>query len=93
MIQDFFREAAKSVTFAVHYLVQPEIVVAEDGESASASWYLWQACTIDDTPMWLSALEYDKYKKINGRWWQTEMVLKPFFLSPYAEGWHKLQSE
>ena len=53
------------------------------------TWYLWQACTISDTAMWLSALEHDKYVKINGRWWQTEMILDPFFVAPYEDGWHK----
>ncbi len=88
-IQDFFREARKDISFAVHYFVQPEIKVADDGMTASATWYLWQACTINDTAMWLSALEHDKYVKTDGRWWQTEMILDPFFVAPYEDGWHK----
>lgn len=88
-IQDFFRESSKVVSMAVHYFVQPEITLADGGTTASATWYLWQACTVNDEAMWLSGLEHDKYVKIGGRWWQSEMKLDLFFFSPFEEGWNK----
>ena len=89
-IQKFFAEVSEDIDFAVHYFVQPQIELADDGLTAEASWYLWQACTIKKEGIWLSALEHDKYRKEDGRWWQTEMVLAPFFVAPYEQGWHKV---
>lgn len=91
-IKQFFADVSKDIEFAVHYFVQPIIELADDGNTAEAKWYLWQACTMKgNKATWLSGLEFDKYRKENGRWWKTEMRLELFFLTPYEEGWHKVK--
>jgi len=90
-IRSFFQNVAKDIDFAVHYFVQPKIEMADDGVSAKATWYLWQAFTMKGQGLWLSALEHDTYIKKDGRWWQNGMVLETFFLTPYEEGWHKVK--
>lgn len=91
-IKQFFAEVSKDIEFAVHYFVQPIIKVADDGITAEAKWYLWQACTLKgNKAVWLAGLEFDKYRKQDGRWWKTEMRLELFFLTPYEEGWHKVK--
>jgi hypothetical protein len=40
---------------------------------------------------WIAGLEYDKYRKVNGKWLMSEMKLKLFIMAPYAEGWEKVR--
>jgi len=89
-IKAFFAEVSKDIEFAVHYFVQPIIEVSPKGDTATGRWYLWQAATMKGgRAVWLAGLEYDKYRKIDGQWLQSDMRLEIFFLTPYEEGWHK----
>jgi ketosteroid isomerase-like protein len=91
-IKEFFAGVSENLIFAVHYFLQPIIKVNENGETASAKWYLWQAATMrDGTAVWVSGLEHDKYRKINGQWLMSEMKLDLFFMTPYEDGWHKIK--
>jgi hypothetical protein len=91
-IKEFFADVSRNLTFAVHYFLQPNIKVNENGETASAKWYLWQAATTGDgAAVWVSGLEHDKYRKINGQWLMSEMKLELFFMTPYEDGWHKIK--
>jgi len=87
-IYDHFKETSDMLTFALHYFVAPDITV--EGNKAHARWYLWQTATLKgNKAVWLAAFEDDKYEKIDGRWWQSEMKLRLNFMTPYEEGWHK----
>lgn len=87
-ICDFFRQVSGSIVFAVHYFMVPDITI--EGDKAYGQWYLWQACTLEgNRAVWLAAYEDDKYEKIDGRWWQSEMKLTLLFETPYEKGWHK----
>ena len=87
-IMGFFADAGKSIT-GVHFFVQPTIKITSD-TTAEGSWYLLQQGTKgDDLGFWLSAVEYEKYVKINGEWLFKEINFKAFFASPFEEGWHK----
>ena len=91
-IKQFFADVSKDIEFAMHYFVQPRIELSEDGATAEAVWYLWQASTLKgNKAVWLSGFEYDKYRKDDGRWWKPEMKLEILFLTPYEEGWHKVK--
>lgn len=91
-IKKFFREVSQNIVFAVHYFVQPTIKINKDGKTAQAKWYLWQACTFKGgSAVWISGLEYDKYRKVDGEWLMSEMRLKLFFMTPYEQGWHKVR--
>lgn len=91
-IKAFFESVSKNVVFAVHYFVQPVITMSKKGDTATGKWYLWQACTLKGgIAVWISGLEYDKYRKVNGEWLMSEMKLKLFFMTPYEQGWHKIR--
>jgi hypothetical protein len=86
-IMRFFAETGKSVT-GVHFFVQPTIRIISDTE-AEGSWYLLQQGTKGDMAFWLSAVEYEKYVKINGEWLFKEIKFKEFFATRFEEGWHR----
>jgi len=86
-ILDFFAEAGKKIT-GVHFFVQPDINIISDSE-AEGSWYLLQQGTKVDMGFWLSAVEYEKYIKIDGKWFFREIRFKGFFATRYEKGWHK----
>ena len=86
-IMGFFKDAGKSIT-GVHFFVQPKIKITSDA-TAEGSWYLLQQGTKGDLAFWLSAVEYEKYVKINGEWLFKEIQFKEFFATPFEEGWHK----
>src|SRR4051812_7805972 len=44
-IRAHFVSAPSRVTWALHYVLCPEITIAPDGTSAEGTWYLWQPCT------------------------------------------------
>ena len=91
-IKKFFEGVAKNIVFAVHFFLQPTIKISKDGKTATGKWYLWQACTFKGgAGVWISGLEYDKYRKVNGKWLMSEMRLKLFFMTPYEQGWHKIK--
>ena len=91
-IKKFFEGVAKNIVFAVHYFLQPVIKVNKDGKTATGKWYLWQACTLKGLgAVWISGLEYDKYRKVKGEWLMSEMRLKLFIMSPYEKGWGKIR--
>jgi hypothetical protein len=86
-IMGFFSEAGKEIT-GVHFFVQPRIRVTSEN-TAEGSWYLLQQGTKGDMAFWLSAVEYEKYVKIDGEWFFKEVKFKEFFATPFEEGWHK----
>ena len=86
-IMRFFAEAGERIT-GVHFFVQPKIRIASNHE-AEGSWYLLQQGTKGDMAFWLSAVEYEKYVKINGKWFFKEIKFKEFFATPFEEGWHR----
>lgn len=85
---DFFKKVSSDILFALHYFTTPNIVV--DGDNAKAIWYLWDTSTLSgNKAIFLAGYEHDKYRKINGRWWQSEMKLDLCYMTPFEEGWHK----
>ena len=86
-IMNFFAETGKNVT-GVHFFVQPTIRITSDTE-AEGSWYLLQQGSKGDMAFWLSAVEYEKYVKVNGEWFFKEIKFKEFFATRFEEGWHK----
>jgi hypothetical protein len=78
-IKKFFEGVAQNIVFAVHYFLQPVIKINKDGKTATGRWYLWQACTLKGgVGTWIAGLEFDKYRKVNGKWLMSEMKLKLF---------------
>ena len=51
-ICQFFAEVSSQITWALHYMMAPEIEVADDAKTATGTWYIWMPFTAatDDGP-------------------------------------------
>lgn len=86
-------EALKSIPeqmkFTYHFFTNPIIEV--NGDDASGQWNLLALYTMAvGQDMLLAGIETDQYKKIDGRWWISEVVLSPAFFVPFEEGWSQV---
>jgi SnoaL-like domain len=90
-IYRFFADVSGQITWALHYIVAPLIDVAEDVETATGSWYLWQPCTLatEDGPraVWLTGRYADRYRLDDGVWRFSEVHLDCQTITPFEEGW------
>jgi hypothetical protein len=90
-ICDFFAGISKQITWALHYMIAPVIEVAEDGETATGSWYLLEPVTMvtDAGPraMVIMGRYSDRYCKTADGWKFSELVLDCQMISPLDEGW------
>lgn len=90
-IRGFFAGVSSQITWALHYMVAPDIEVADDLETATGAWYLWQPCTVvaDDGPraVWLTGTYADRYRREQHGWKFSEVVLDCQTISPVEEGW------
>jgi hypothetical protein len=88
---DFFAGISGTIVWALHYMVAPLIDVAEDGRTATGSWYLLEPCTIatKDGPraMLITGRYADRYRLESDGWKFSEVVLDCQMLSPLDEGW------
>jgi len=78
-IRAHFVSAPSRVTWALHYVLCPEITIAPDGNSAEGTWYLWQPCTAVrkgvPTPSYLAGSYQETYVKVDGRWYFRTLEL------------------
>jgi hypothetical protein len=83
-----FMEGAKdSLTFGVHYFLQPRIKILSETE-AEGIFYLWQTSTmINGKDIYIAGKEFDKYRKENGKWKMSHMRLKLFYAADIKQGW------
>lgn len=83
-----FMEAAKdSLKFGVHFFLQPRIKLTSETE-AEGIYYLWQTSTmVSGKDIFLAGKEYDKYRKENGVWKMSHMVLELFYAADIKQGW------
>jgi len=86
-IRDFFRDASKIFTFAIHYSLNGQIHV--DGDSARAQWYLFMPCVVGEgnRAMWRAGIDREEYVRIKGEWKFKYKTSTPLFNSPFDEGW------
>jgi len=65
--------------------------VSPDGESASGTCYLLEACTIEEDgrrePRWLAASYAARYAKEDGEWRFAELNLDLRMFASHAAGW------
>jgi hypothetical protein len=87
----FFAGVSSQITWALHYMVAPIIEIADDGETATGSWYLLEPCTIatDEGPraMVITGRYADRYRLEPDGWKFSEVVLDCQTISPLDEGW------
>ena len=87
----FFAGVSSQITWALHYMVAPIIEIADDGQTATGSWYLLEPCTIatDEGPraMVITGRYADRYRLEPDGWKFSEVVLDCQTISPLDEGW------
>ncbi len=87
----FFAAVSSQITWALHYIVAPVVEVADDLETATGSWYLWQPCTVvtDSGPraVWLTGTYADRYRREPDGWKFAEVRLDCQTISPVEDGW------
>lgn len=90
-IYDFFAGVSGQITWALHYMIAPEIEVDDDLAHGRGTWYLWQPCTVvgPDGPraVWLTGRYADRYRLEDGAWRFSEVNLDCQTISPIEEGW------
>jgi hypothetical protein len=96
---DEIREFLKvnAFTWMFHCLIPLQVEIDDDGQSATASWYLWEAATVHNgstgeyDPVLFAGAYEDKMRKINGEWKLTHTVLTVRLLCDYEKGWAENQ--
>ena len=94
-IRAFLEGADDIMLWAIHYMLAPQIELAEDGQSAHGTWYLWQLGTMPNPdgdgrePVWIAGVYHDDLVKIGGKWRFSKVALRMQIMSPYSEGWVK----
>lgn len=74
-------------SFALHYFLSP--VIELHGDTAHASWMLWQPCTLTEgnRAMLMSAITEDDYVRTKEGWRMSRMLFTLRFLTPATESW------
>ena len=94
-IRAFLKGADDIMLWAIHYMIGPQIELAEDGQSAHGTWYLWHLGTMPSpdgdgkAPVWIAGIYHDDLVKIDGQWRFSKVALRMQIMSPYADGWVK----
>ena len=92
-ICQFFAEVSSQITWALHYMIAPEIEVADDAKSGTGTWYIWMPYTAatDDGPQaaWVAGLYTDEYRLEPDGWRISNLDVDLQIMSPYEDGWAK----
>jgi hypothetical protein len=92
-ICEFFAGVSSQITWALHYMIAPEIEVADDAKSGTGTWYIWMASTMvgDDGPFaaWVAGLYSDEYRLEPEGWRISNLEVDLQIISPYEDGWAK----
>lgn len=86
-IKEFLTQVSKDITFAVHYIMAPDITI--DGNEAYGRWYELVAGISNGNAFWLGDFYNNELAKIDGEWFLTLVKCQVAFLTPYEKGWAK----
>lgn len=88
-IRAFFHTMPSTLSFAIHHVTNPRIVVAPDVRSATAHWLLLQAATQAQggQGLWFAASYEDRYVRIDDAWLFQNVTLSTRFVANYESGW------
>lgn len=97
-IRQHFRELSKSISWALHFIIAPQVDLADDGMSAVGRFYLLCHCTIartdqpDESDAVVLTLNYvDQFVKQDGQWLFKELRGTMHQASTWELGWVKQQ--
>ena len=84
-IYAFFDGVSGQISWALHYMIAP--VVEVDGDTARASWYLLEPCTLEGQAVWLMGNYRDEYRREDGRWRISRLEVRFQTMTPHDAGW------
>ncbi|MDR6438735.1 uncharacterized protein (TIGR02246 family) [Paenarthrobacter nicotinovorans] len=97
-IRGHFTALSERIPWALHFVMAPNIVVAEDGLSAKGTFYLLCLCTIEQTEdpskkdaVVLTVTYSDKFVKRDGTWFFEELIGRTHQVSNWDKGWVEQQ--
>ncbi len=94
-IKGFIVEAGKAILFALHYMVNPTIDVAADGQSANGNWILFEPAVMtrdddDATDTVIITADYDNdFVKVDGEWRVKKVRANFRTVANLQDGWHE----
>ena len=93
-IKAHFRALSDKITWALHYMIAPQIDLAADGQSATGRFYLLCLCTIENSqdptkkdPVILTINYTDQFVKRDGTWYFQELLGRTHQVSNWDQGW------
>lgn len=88
------RMAAERLAWTLHFMVSPQIRVADNLTEADGSWYLWQLATLVDKnkddpgePHWIGGFYTARFACADGAWKFSYIHLDVRIITPYDQGW------
>ncbi len=93
-IKAHFRTRPALIPWTLHYMNNPVIDVAEDGQTATGTWIMHSYSTVTDgeepeTAILLICSYQDDFVKVDGRWMFKRLTCLVISRSPIGEGWVK----
>lgn len=84
--------ARNYVTWSLHYMVSPLIDVAEDAQTATCRWYLWELATMkqadgSEADSWYGGWYDSKLSQHDGQWLFDHVRLNARIASPNPVPW------
>ena len=86
---DFLARVSESVSFSLHYMMNPTIAIEPPFTEATGRWLSFETLTIDERAVWLATSYDDVYTKESGRWQFRHVTAEIYFMTPYESGWVK----
>lgn len=97
-IRNHFAALSERISWALHFVMAPNIVVSEDGTHATGTFYLLCLCTIEQTndadkkdAVVLTVTYSDKFVKRDGKWFFEELIGRTHQVSNWDKGWVEQQ--
>lgn len=88
-IKAHFRALSAHIPWALHFITQPRVVLADDGQSATGYFYLLCLCTIGEDAVILTLNYTNQFVKQNGKWLFKELRGSTHQVSNWDQGWVK----
>ncbi|MCU1497186.1 MAG: hypothetical protein JWM47_1139 [Acidimicrobiales bacterium] len=84
-----FVDTPDVLPFTVHWLTNPRVEVAPDGERATGRWEVLQAATFghSQTPVWVGARYDNEFCRTAEGWRIAHLRYADVFVTPFSEGW------
>lgn len=73
-IREFFANVTGGVSFALHFMVDPWIEIADDGSTAVGRWYGLETLTIDGRAVWIAGAYTDEFVRSEDGWLITSVT-------------------